>query len=126
MSLKRLSDAEQKHYIKYCEKHVVDERLQEGLDYTQQLVDTNANVDPNKNVKKFFSPHKFEYFEMTEEEMKVKENKLNKITYCKTCDVLRPPRTFHCNKCQMCVEVHDHHCVWVGTCIGKRNIKQFT
>lgn len=51
---------------------------------------------------------------------------MNKITWCEPCKVLRPPRSFHCARCKMCVEVHDHHCMWVGTCIGKRNIKQFT
>ena len=48
------------------------------------------------------------------------------LSYCNTCNVRRPPRTFHCSRCDACVEVHDHHCPWVGTCIGKRNHKFFT
>lgn len=47
------------------------------------------------------------------------------MSYCGSCDILRPPRSFHCSTCGCCVEVHDHHCPWVGTCVGRRNIRYF-
>jgi len=54
-----------------------------------------------------------------------KKKKHNRLSYCETCEFLRPPRSFHCAQCGVCVEVHDHHCPWVGTCIGYRNLKYF-
>ena len=52
-------------------------------------------------------------------------NDYNTLSYCNTCQILRPPRSFHCGICGFCVEVHDHHCPWMGTCIGKRNTRYF-
>ena len=31
----------------------------------------------------------------------------------------------HCRFCNVCIEGFDHHCVWVGKCIGKNNLKTF-
>lgn len=44
---------------------------------------------------------------------------------CRTCNIIRPPRSFHCKKCDACIEVHDHHCPWTGTCVGRRAHKKF-
>ena len=51
--------------------------------------------------------------------------KVNRIKFCTTCNLYRPPRTSHCDLCGICIEQMDHHCPWVGTCIGKRNYKQY-
>ncbi|CAI2375075.1 unnamed protein product [Moneuplotes crassus] len=53
------------------------------------------------------------------------EGSLIKLKICKTCHILRPPRSFHCKKCGTCIEVHDHHCPFTGTCIGRRNHIKF-
>jgi len=45
---------------------------------------------------------------------------------CSKCKILRLPEgAKHCFLCHRCVEGFDHHCAWLGTCVGKRNHKFF-
>lgn len=45
--------------------------------------------------------------------------------FCDRCKVWQPPDGVHCPECNVCVAGYDHHCVWMGTSIGKRNYRQF-
>lgn len=47
------------------------------------------------------------------------------MKYCRTCRVWRPPRSSHCSTCNSCIMVHDHHCVWINNCVGRRNYRYF-
>ncbi|PKI56002.1 hypothetical protein CRG98_023589 [Punica granatum] len=44
---------------------------------------------------------------------------------CGYCSIEQPPRAKHCHDCDKCVLQFDHHCVWLGTCIGQRNHCRF-
>lgn len=47
------------------------------------------------------------------------------VRYCTTCSDYMPPRTKHCKLCAKCVQVFDHHCLYLNTCIGAANYKPF-
>ena len=45
--------------------------------------------------------------------------------FCPLCLVKNKFRSKHCLICEMCVDEFDHHCFWVGNCIGKDNYTLF-
>ena len=45
--------------------------------------------------------------------------------YCDLCSVYQPPCAVHCPECNVCIEGYDHHCPWMGQCIGKKNFTSF-
>lgn len=46
--------------------------------------------------------------------------------WCRECKLWRPYRCGHCHKCGRCVLRLDHHCDFMGTCVGERNLRFFS
>ncbi len=46
-------------------------------------------------------------------------------TFCRFCNVYRPPRAHHCHICRRCILLRDHHCPWINNCVGEFNQKYF-
>jgi len=44
---------------------------------------------------------------------------------CEACEVIVPPRTWHCLICRTCILRRDHHCIFTGCCIGEENQSNF-
>ncbi|CAD8166931.1 unnamed protein product [Paramecium pentaurelia] len=41
---------------------------------------------------------------------------------CADCKLVRPRRSKHCDVCQKCVMVYDHHCPWINNCVGAKQL----
>lgn len=46
-----------------------------------------------------------------------------KRKWCRSCKAYRPLRASHCDACQRCVLLKDHHCEILGNCTGKQNYR---
>lgn len=77
---------------------------------------------PEQFTTKVFDRYMQAHVLMSQEE---KNKIIQAFKYCRTCRIFRPPRASHCAHCDNCIEVFDHHCPFVGNCIGKRNYRYF-
>eukprot|EP01038_Epipyxis_sp_PR26KG_P014075 gene14075-18887_t len=52
-------------------------------------------------------------------------NPCDNAPYCDICSIHQPKEMniYHCQDCNYCIESMDHHCPWMGQCIGKKNMR---
>ncbi|CAL1698197.1 unnamed protein product [Somion occarium] len=50
---------------------------------------------------------------------------LPEYRYCYKDGFVKPTRAHHCRACGTCILKYDHHCPWIGQCVGARNHKFF-
>lgn len=44
---------------------------------------------------------------------------------CPVCECLQPPRSWHCDTCNICILKRDHHCTFFASCVGYFNHRYF-
>ena len=47
------------------------------------------------------------------------------MKYCRVCRSSVNERSYHCGRCNRCTDGFDHHCLYLGSCIGKGNYEVF-
>lgn len=55
---------------------------------------------------------------------KIEEDEANGW-FCRRCNMKQNNRTSHCVDCDVCILEYDHHCPWIGKCVGKGNYFEF-
>ena len=83
------------------------------------ILPMNINNKQKKNFKNTNIIYKFK------KKYYVLQGRLFKLKVCSTCFITRPLGSTHCKKCNACIEKIDHHCPWVGNCIGINNYRYF-
>ncbi len=78
---------------------------------------------PNKN---YFISDEVIYALSHDKNLKQNFN-IEKFQICRTCKLLieKKRNVIHCCFCETCCEGYDHHCSWLGKCIGKNNYISF-
>lgn len=83
---------------------------------SQALVGNDTTEQPDEDKSKKAKKKR--------KKMSMKE-RITTFQYCVQCDNIQPPRSSHCDFWGVCILRHDHHCPWVGNCVGYNTHKNF-
>ncbi|CAB4065372.1 ZDHHC [Lepeophtheirus salmonis] len=53
------------------------------------------------------------------------ETQTTKWEECESCDMHVPISSRHCSHCRKCIRLKDHHCYFLGACVGSHNKRFF-
>mmetsp|Transcript_8969 Transcript_8969/g.39609 ORF Transcript_8969/g.39609 Transcript_8969/m.39609 type:complete len:369 (-) Transcript_8969:663-1769(-) len=105
--------------ISYLKGHMTDpggardwKRMRPDLQYPR---DDEAGVDEGDDVEN----------QNVLQAMISQSSPNEEVPRCTKCNHIKPPRVYHCSYCQRCVLRMDHHCPWLGNCVGHKNMKFF-
>ena len=97
----------------------------------QKIIEPDYFSNPNKiyvNNRKMYKDNSEDSFKK-DNPIEISENNYVPHIFqkrpCKTCNIIRPPKTSHCVICDNCIMELDHHCFYISNCVGVRNRKYF-
>lgn len=105
--------------------------------YRQFINTSNALKELSYKVQMFFSKHEMHnnYLNKTSfQECDLSNNRFCGFCLLKKVKIIfkwykiynwKPDRAHHCRKCKRCIRKMDHHCDFLGCCIGYNNYKSF-
>lgn len=50
---------------------------------------------------------------------------LPQLFFCESCLIVQAVPTRHCKLCECCISKFDHHCLFIGKCVGLKNHRNF-
>lgn len=92
--------------------------MRETLNTKKTPQQTKAQTEDTKNIN-------IEVFDPTSKEIREKDTFFVERRYCTLCNIEQPIRSKHCRSCDKCVARYDHHCPWIGVCVGEKNHQYF-